>query len=259
MYGAAGQFGGKNIPIGQKNKCQGIGGGRLGYNPAVPSILVVEDDPTVRDTLALNLRAEGYEVHTAPDGEQGLAACRKAEPDLVVLDVMLPKLDGLTLLRLLRRDSDVPVILLTARGLEADKIVGLESGADDYVVKPFSLGELLARVRAALRRGRRHDGAALELSSGDLRLDLVARRAFLADREVQLAPREFELLAVLLRNKGAVLSRDLLLSRVWGTDYVGDTRTVDVHVRWLRQKIEFDPSDPQRILTVRGVGYRFEG
>lgn len=235
------------------------GGGPLGYNPAVASILVVEDDPIVRETLALNLRAEGYEVDTAADGEQGLAAFREAEPDLVVLDVMLPKLDGLTLLRLLRRDSDVPVILLTARGLEADKIVGLESGADDYVVKPFSLGELLARIRAALRRGRGKSSAALELTSADLRLDLVARRAFLGDREVQLAPREFELLTVLLRNKGAVLSRDMLLSRVWGTDYVGDTRTVDVHVRWLRQKIEADPSDPQRILTVRGTGYRFEG
>lgn len=225
----------------------------------MPKILVVEDDPTVRDTLALNLRAEGYEVGTAADGDEGLAACRDSQLDLVVLDVMLPKLDGLTLLRLLRRDSDVPVILLTARGLEADKIVGLESGADDYIVKPFSLGEFLARVRAALRRGRGHAEAGLELASGDLRLDLVARKAFLGDREVQLAPREFELMAVLLRNKGAVLSRDLLLSRVWGTDYVGDTRTVDVHVRWLRQKIEADPSDPQRILTVRGVGYRFEG
>jgi DNA-binding response OmpR family regulator len=223
----------------------------------MPSVLVVEDDKTVRETLALNLDSEGYKVYSAEDGEQGLEVARKKKPDLVVLDVMLPNLDGLTICRILRRESEVPIILLTARGTETDKIIGLETGADDYVVKPFSLGEFLARVRAALRRGR-SPSPVTELSSSDLRLDLVARRAFLGDDEIQLAPREFELLATLMRNSGAVLSRDLLLARVWGDDYPGDSRTVDVHIRWLRQKIEPDPSNPERIVTVRGVGYRFE-
>ncbi len=223
------------------------------------TLLIVEDDATVRETLALNLRSEGYQVETAEDGEQALELARKAKPDLVVLDVMLPKLDGLTLLRILRRESQVPVILLTARGTETDKIVGLETGADDYVVKPFSLGELLARIRAALRRGRPAGPPSTELTSGDLSLDLVSRRVRLQGQELQLAPREFELLATLVRNKDAVLTRDLLLARVWGDDFVGDTRTVDVHIRWLRQKIESDPSNPLRITTVRGVGYRFEG
>lgn len=224
----------------------------------MPSILVVEDDDTVRDTLALNLRAEGYEVETAADGELGLKAGRAGGHDLVILDVMLPKMDGLTICRVLRKESDVPIILLTARGTETDKIVGLETGADDYVVKPFSLGELLARVRAALRRGRAGPEASTELVAGELRLDPGARKAHLAGQELNLAPREFELLAMLMRNQGAVLSRDLLLAGVWGEDFVGDARTVDVHIRWLREKIEEDPSNPARITTVRGVGYRLE-
>jgi DNA-binding response OmpR family regulator len=222
------------------------------------SILVVEDDAVLRDTLALNLRAEGYEVHSAEDGESGLALARDLDPDLVVLDVMLPKLDGLTVCRILRRKSQVPIIILTARGTEADKIVGLETGADDYIVKPFSLGEFLARVRAALRRGATAP-AADELSSGELRIDLIARRAYLGEIELQLAPKEFDLLTMLMRHAGAVLTRDLLLTRVWGDDYLGDARTVDVHIRWLREKIEEDPSRPERIITLRGVGYRFEG
>jgi DNA-binding response OmpR family regulator len=222
------------------------------------NILLVEDDATVRETLALNLRAEGHTVHEAEDGEQALEMARTVDPALIVLDVMLPRLDGLTMLRLLRRRSQVPVILLTARGTETDKIIGLEMGADDYIVKPFSLGEFLARVKAALRRGRAATPVT-ELTSDDLRLDLVARRAYRGDAELQLAPREFELLATLMRNRGAVLSRELMLARVWGDDYVGDTRTVDVHIRWLREKIEDDPSNPLRIQTVRGIGYRFEG
>jgi DNA-binding response OmpR family regulator len=222
------------------------------------SILVVEDDATVRETLALNLRSEGYDVHTAQDGEDGLALAREVQPDLVVLDVMLPQLDGLTVCRILRRESDVPIILLTARGTETDKIVGLETGADDYIVKPFSLGEFLARVRAALRRGR-SSAPSTELIVGELRINLVTRRAYRGQDEIQLAPREFELLATLMHNMGAVLTRELLLARVWGDDFIGDTRTVDVHIRWLREKIEQDPSNPQRIQTVRGVGYRFEG
>ncbi len=222
-------------------------------------LLVVEDDVTVRETLALNLKAEGHEVFEAEDGETALRLGRELKPDLIVLDVMLPELDGLTVCRILRRESDVPIVLLTARGTETDRIVGLETGADDYVVKPFSLGEFLARVRAALRRGASAKAAAVELTSQDLRLDLVARRAWRGEIELQLAPREFDLLASLMRNKGAVLTRELLLAQVWGMDYSGDTRTVDVHIRWLRQKIEPDPSQPVRITTVRGVGYRFEG
>jgi DNA-binding response OmpR family regulator len=172
---------------------------------------------------------------------------------------MLPKLDGLTVCRLLRRESGVPILLLTARSTEADKIIGLETGADDYVVKPFSLGEVLARIRAALRRGSSRAVVARELTAGNLRLDQVARRGFLGERTLDLAPREFDLLAALMRQPGIVLTRDLLLASVWGDPYTGDTRTVDVHIRWLRMKIEADPSSPQRITTVRGVGYRFEG
>ncbi len=229
------------------------------YNGVMPKILIVEDEVTVRDTLALNLRAEGYDVATASDGEAGLAAARSGKPDLVVLDVMLPRLDGLTVCRLLRRESTLPIILLTARGTETDKIIGLETGADDYIVKPFALGEFLARVRAALRRGQAGAGLPIELVSRDLRLDLQGRRAFLEAREISLAPREFDLLAELMRNRGVVLTRELLLASVWGDEYSGETRTVDVHIRWLRKKLEADASNPERIVTVRGMGYRFEG
>jgi DNA-binding response OmpR family regulator len=222
------------------------------------SILVVEDEATVRETLALNLRAEGYEVLTAENGEIGLRMARETNLDLIVLDVMLPELDGLTVCRVLRKEGNVPIILLTARGTETDKIIGLESGADDYIVKPFSLGEFLARVRAALRRGRSM-APSTDLISGDLRLDLVSRRVYLMEEELQLAPREFELLATLMRNQGAVLTRELLLTQVWGDNFIGESRTVDVHINWLRQKIETDPSSPERIQTVRGIGYRFEG
>ena len=222
------------------------------------TILVVEDDATVRETLALNLRGEGYDVEVADDGETALEMARALKPDLLVLDVMLPVLDGLTVCRVVRKESQIPIILLTARGTETDKIIGLETGADDYIVKPFSLGEFLARVRAALRRGHSPEPATA-LVSGDLRLDLLSRRCYLGEEELQLAPREFELLTTLVRNRGVVLTRDLLLATVWGDDYLGDSRTVDVHIRWLRQKIEQDPSAPVRIQTLRGVGYRFEG
>jgi len=221
------------------------------------SILIVEDDATLRDTIALNLSAEGYQVLTAGDGESGLRQARELTPDLIILDVMLPELDGLTVCRVLRKESQMPIILLTARGMETDKIIGLESGADDYIVKPFSLGEFMARVRAALRRGAGMEPGT-EVRAGELRLDLIARRAFRGEQELQLAPREFELLAILMRSPGVVLTRETLLSRVWGSDYLGDSRTVDVHIRWLREKIEPDPSHPQWIQTVRGVGYRFE-
>ena len=222
-------------------------------------ILVVEDEATVRDTLASSLQAEGYAVETAEDGAEGLRLAREAAPDLIVLDLILPEIDGLSLCRILRRESDVPIIMLTARGTEMDKIMGLETGADDYVVKPFSLGELAARVRANLRRAESEGRQArTRLQSGDLVLDLIARRVHRGESEVRLTHKEFDLLAELMRNKGAVLSRDLLLTQVWGYDYLGDSHTVDVHIRWLREKIEEDPSAPQRITTVRGVGYRFE-
>lgn len=225
----------------------------------MPKVLLIEDEATVRDTLALNLRAENYEVLTAPDGVDGLQKAREYAPDLIILDLMLPELDGLSVCRMLRRDSNVPIIMLTARGTEMDRIAGLETGADDYVVKPFSLGELLARVRASLRRARADNHTlTTKLAAGNLSLDLLARRTYLDQNELKLTHREFDLLAELMRNQGAVLSRDLLLNRVWGYDYVGDSHTVDVHIRWLREKIEADPSAPKRITTVRGVGYRFE-
>ncbi len=226
----------------------------------MPSILVVEDESTVREALASALTTEGFAVLTAPDGIAGLELARAQKPDLILLDLLLPGMDGLSVCRILRRETEVPIIILTARGTEMDRIVGLETGADDYVVKPFSMGELLARIRAALRRAQRQaSGPKTMLTSGDLRVDLVARRVFVGSREVRLTLKEFDLLAELMRNTGAVLSRDLLLSQVWGYEYYGDSRTVDVHVRSLREKIEVDPSEPKRITTVRGVGYRFDG
>jgi DNA-binding response OmpR family regulator len=220
-------------------------------------LLLVEDDQTLRETLAYNLGREGYEVISADNGVSALDLAREHDPDLVVLDIMLPGLDGLTVCRTLRRESDVPIVLLTARTGEVDRIVGLDSGADDYVVKPFSLGELLARLRAVTRRGR--GTPAIKVQSGDLTLDLVGHRASRGQTKLNLAPKEFDLLAELIRHKGAVLTRDLLLQRVWGFDFEGDTRTVDVHIRMLREKIEEDPAAPRRIQTVRGIGYRFEG
>lgn len=220
-------------------------------------LLIVEDDQTLRDTLAYNLHGEGYEVIQAGDGITGLNLAREQKPDVILLDVMLPDLDGLTVCRTLRHETNVPIVLLTARSGEVDRIVGLDSGADDYIVKPFSVGELLARLRAVLRRGRQ--APLVRLESGDLTLDLVAHRAWRGDRPLSLSPKEFDLLAELMRHKGAVLTRDLLLQRVWGFDFAGDTRTVDVHIRWLREKIEEDPANPKRIETVRGLGYRFEG
>jgi len=220
-------------------------------------LLLVEDDQTLRETLAYNLTREGYTVIEADNGVTALDLAREQQPDLIILDVMLPELDGLTVCRTLRREMDVPIVLLTARSGEVDRIIGLDSGADDYIVKPFSLGELLARLRAVLRRGRREPET--KLQSGDLVLDVVGHRAWRGNQLLTLSPKEFDLLAELVRHKGAVLTRELLLQRVWGFDFEGDTRTVDVHIRWLREKIEDDPATPQRIETVRGLGYRFEG
>ncbi len=221
------------------------------------TLLLVEDDQTLRETLVYNLTRENYTVIETGDGVTALDLAREKTPDLILLDVMLPGLDGLTVCRTLRREFDVPIILLTARTGEVDRIVGLDSGADDYITKPFSLGELLARLRAILRRGHREPET--KLQANDLTLDLVGHRATRAGQTLNLAPKEFDLLAELIRHKGAVLTRDLLLQRVWGFDFGGDTRTVDVHIRWLREKIEQDPANPTRIETVRGLGYRFEG
>ena len=229
-------------------------------------VLLVEDDETVISNLADKLRAEGYDVFTAFDGETGLAMAQSAEYDVIVLDIMLPGLDGVSLCRMIRKDSktsNVPIIMLTARGTENDKILGLESGANDYIVKPFGLGEFLARVRVQMRQPSPDPGLKRdELVAGNLRLDLPGRRVFKGESEVKLTNKEYTLLAVFMRNKRAVLSRDFLIANVWGEDYLigeSDKRTVDVHIRWLREKIEDNPSKPQRISTVRGVGYRFEG
>ncbi len=224
------------------------------------TILLVEDEAVFADTLRYNLEREGYSVLMANDGVQALELARQHQPMLVILDVMLPRLDGFSVCRILRAESDIPIIMLTARQDEVDRIVGLELGADDYVVKPFSLGELLARVRAILRRGQRDTGG-LErelLHGGEISMDTGSRRVWRGDQELALAAKEFDLLACLMRNRGMALSRDLLLERVWGYDFAGDTRTVDVHIRWLREKIEVDPSQPAYIQTVRGIGYRFE-
>jgi DNA-binding response OmpR family regulator len=233
-----------------------------GSRKNVAKVVIVEDEATLVRNLASKLEADGYEVVTAEDGEDGLDKIRSEHPDLIILDIMLPRLDGLSICRIVRHDAalaHIPVIMLTARGTEVDKIIGLEIGADDYIVKPFSLGEMLARVRAVMRRVVEHPLVRDELVVQNLRLNLTGRRLFKDEREINLSNKEFDLLAELMRNQGVVLSRDLILTKVWGYDYFVDKRTVDVHVRWLREKIEDDPSSPQRIVTVRGVGYRFEG
>ena len=229
----------------------------------MPKVLIIEDEETLANRLAEKLEAEGFSAETVLEGETGLQKIQNDAPDLIVLDLMLPGLDGLSICRMVRKDartSHIPIIILTARGTEVDKIIGLESGADDYVVKPFGLGEFLARVRAVMRRAPGQTTVQQsELVAGDLRIDMTGRRVYLDEEEIKLSNKEFDLLAELMRNRNAVLSRDLILTKVWGYDYFVDKRTVDVHIRWLREKIEEDPSKPRRIVTVRGVGYRFEG
>jgi DNA-binding response OmpR family regulator len=227
------------------------------------TVLVVEDEENLLEVLKYNLEREGYNVLTAVDGEQGLEVARTSRPDLVVLDIMLPKLDGLEVCRILRRESNVPILMLTAKGEEIDRVVGLELGADDYVTKPFSVRELMARVKAMLRRSRMASeispASPEVLRSGDLEVDRTGHSVHLGGLSIDLKPREFELLALLVENRGRVLTRSQILDRLWGHDYVGDERTVDVHIRWLRNRIEKEPGRPERIVTVRGVGYRFEG
>jgi two-component system, OmpR family, alkaline phosphatase synthesis response regulator PhoP len=221
-------------------------------------ILVVDDEKTLLNTIRVYLEQEGYAVQTATDGPAALHACRAFRPDLVVLDIMLPGMDGLEVLRQLRQSSNVYVIMLTAKADETDKIVGLTVGADDYVTKPFSPRELVARVKAALRRLGGESGRKTEQVSRQLRLDVDARLAWKDGKALELTPIEFDLLHVLMRHHGRALSREQLIEHVWGYDYYGDERVVDVHVGRLRRKIEADPSDPKLIVTVWGAGYRFE-
>ena len=231
-------------------------------------ILVVEDELSLRETLAYNLKKEGYAVETAGDGRAALEAARRFKPDLLVLDVMLPELDGFEVARTLRKEMTSAILMLTARDDEIDRVVGLEVGADDYLTKPFSMRELLARVKAQLRRtrmireevGKTGEAAPHErLIFGSLVIDQTRREVILGESPLQLKPKEYELLLFLAQHRGQMLSREFILERVWGWDFVGDSRTVDVHVRWLRQKIEVNASRPERIVTVRGGGYRFEG
>lgn len=226
-------------------------------------VLLVEDDRNLQEAIRYNLVAEGYDVFVAGDGEQALAQARQHIPDLLVLDLMLPGMGGIEVCRTLRREgSTTAIIMLTARDSEVDRVVGLEVGADDYVVKPFSMRELLARVSAQLRRIEmlQSPGPSEQpdvIDAGGISLDRGSRRVTVDGKELDLRPREFDLLAFLASRPGRVYSRDQLLQEVWGFDYAGDTRTVDVHIRWLRMKIEEDASNPHRLQTIRGVGYRF--
>jgi two-component system OmpR family response regulator len=226
-------------------------------------VLIVEDDANLRETLKYNLRKEGYAVVTAADGEQALEVARREKPDLCILDIMLPKMNGFEVCRILRKEMTVPILMLTAKADETDKIVGLEIGADDYATKPFSMRELLARVRAMLRRVKMVEVPPVTrlalIKIGDVEIDTARHRASLSGVLLKLSPKEFDLLAFLAKNKGLVFSREQLLEKIWGYDYAGDTRTVDVHVRWLRQKIEKDAAQPKHLLTVRGTGYKLEG
>ncbi|MGQ0830980.1 MAG: response regulator [Microthrixaceae bacterium] len=225
------------------------------------TVLVVEDEESFVEALTVGLKREGFRVQVARDGAEALDVFDAVAPDLVLLDVMLPKLSGLDVCRELRRRSDVPIIMVTAKGAEIDAVVGLEVGADDYVTKPYRLRELVARIRAVLRRRAgdatpRPSGERLEV--GDVALDPERHEVVIRGAPATLPLKEFELLELLLANAGRVLTRDTLIDRVWGSDYVGDTKTLDVHVKRLRAKVEADPSNPVRIVTIRGLGYKYE-
>lgn len=224
------------------------------------SVLLVDDEKMITDPLVRALSQAGYQVMVADNGRDGLALAREKQPDVVVLDVMMPQMDGWDVCRALRQDSTVPILMLTALGDEVDRILGLELGADDYLTKPFSTRELIARLKALLRRvelDRRQQTAGDQIVAGNLRLELNSHRAFKDGQELMLRQKEYDLLSLLLSRPGEVITRAEFFDRVWGTDWLGDTRTLDVHIRWLREKIEVDPSQPRLIQTVRGVGYRF--
>ena len=222
-------------------------------------VLVVEDEESYRDALAYMLTKEGFEVLAAADGAEGLAQYDRAGADIVLLDLMMPGLPGTEVYRQLRQRGPVPVIMVTARDSEIDKVVGLELGADDYVTKPFSQRELVARIRAVLRRGQDIELVPDVVESAGVRMDVERHEVSVDGQRVRLALKEFELLEILLRNAGRVRPRSPLIDRVWGADYVGDTKTLDVHVKRLRTKIEPDPANPRHLITVRGLGYKFEG
>ncbi len=235
------------------------------------TILVVEDEPSLQETLVYNLEKNGYKVEAAGDGRSALEVARRLKPDLLILDIMLPELDGFEVTKILRKEMSTPILMLTARDDEIDRVVGLEVGADDYLTKPFSMRELLARVKAQLRRAQLLRDELGKVRSGDLSTPLetlvfdnlvinqTRREVTLDGRVIPLKPQEYDLLLFFAEHRSQMLTREFILERVWGWDYIGDSRTVDVHVRWLRQKIEKDPANPQRIVTVRGGGYRFEG
>lgn len=232
------------------------------------NILIVEDELSLQEALSYNLKKEGYVVESAGNGRAALETARRMKPDLIVLDIMLPEMDGFEVARILRKEMTAAILMLTARDDEIDRVVGLEVGADDYLTKPFSMRELLARVKAQLRRtrllreelGRTSPSAGHEMLKFDnLVINLTRREVILDGEPIPLKPKEYELLLFLAEHKSQMLSREFVLERVWGWDFIGDSRTVDVHIRWLRQKIEKDPASPIRIVTVRGGGYRFEG
>ena len=227
----------------------------------MPKVLVADDEETMVRSLSTLLRQEGYEVAAAADGPQALEAARAHRPDLILLDIMLPGIDGVEVCRQIRTWSTVPIIMLTAKTAEVDKVVGLEVGADDYVTKPFSPRELVARIKANLRRVQMHaeHGQQERFEAKGVVMDVGSRRVLVRGTEIALSPKEFDLLRILMSHPGRVLGRDFLLNHVWGEDFFGDTRTLDVHVRWLREKIEENPGQPTHIQTVHGVGYRFEG
>lgn len=226
-------------------------------------ILIVEDDANLLETLKYNLVKESYNVITASDGVKGLDVAIRESPDLIILDLMLPGLNGLEVCRILRKKMSIPIIMLTAKSEEVDKVVGLEVGADDYMTKPFSIRELQARIRAMLRRATMITSETTSeekiVKIGELEIDTNRHQASLKGKILVLTPKEFDLLSFLMLNKGFVFSREKLLEKVWGYDYVGYTRTVDVHIRWLRQKIENDPAKPKYLVTIRGTGYKLEG
>jgi DNA-binding response OmpR family regulator len=227
-------------------------------------ILVVEDEIALSETLVYNLEKQGYEVEAVMDGHEALSKARSLMPDLIILDIMLPGLDGLEITRILRKESKIPILILTAQGDEIDRVLGLELGADDYMPKPFSMRELLARVKSILRRiqldsENTHSPSKKILTYDNLEINELKHEVKLNESPLKLKPKEYDLLLYLMKNKGQVLTRSLILENVWGWDFDGGTRTVDVHIRWLRGKIEEDSTNPKRIITVHGVGYRFDG
>ena len=224
-------------------------------------ILIIEDEENILEAVKYTLTQEGYDVFTSVDGEDGLEKAQEIKPDLVLLDVMLPKMDGFEVCRILRKDLEMPVFMISAKAEEIDRVVGLEIGADDYITKPFSMRELVVRVRNSLRRAAlspKVDDLEI-LKFGELEIHLTSHMAVVSGEEVSMKPKEFDLLYLLASNKGRAFTRDQILQRLWDREYIGDVRTVDVHVRWIREKIEVNPSRPEKLVTIRGVGYRFDG